>query len=275
LSILYRHVKLSDMSDIKNDILYALKELDFSEAEATVYYELTRRGPLTHLQLSRITGLSRTRVYRIVELLYARGVVVRKTDDDGTAVAVNNPETLELAIAADAEKLQARQKAYRHIQPLLDELVALGRPPLTFSLRTYDGVTGFKQMLWNELKARDELLIFGDGTIEDLVGSRHWAEKQREMTVQGGYKIREIANAPIVPTKNRAFTDNITTRRIDEAILPLRHQIIIYNDTVSTYCWRDGQKTGIEIVNQPYAQTMRAIFARYWDLSVDPCVSHS
>ena len=122
-------------------------------------------------------------------------------------------------------------------------------------------------MLWNELKTRGELLAFGDGIIEDLVGSQNWAEKQRAMTVEKGYKIREIANNPIVPTENRAFTDGITTRRIDESLLPLRHQIITYNDTVSIYCWRDGQKAGIEIINQPFAQTMRAMFERYWDLA--------
>jgi sugar-specific transcriptional regulator TrmB len=255
------------MTDIKNDILDSLIRLGFSEGEALVYYELTRRGPLTHLQLARITGISRTRVYRIVEQLLAKAVVAKKIDDDGTAVVANSQETLELSIVAEAEKVRSQQRAYAHVQPLLDELAATSSPPLNFSIRTYDGVNGFKQMLWNESKARGELLAFGDGTIEDLVGSRQWAEKQREMTVQKGYTIREIANSPIVPTKNRDFTSKITTRRIDETILPLRHQIIIYNDTVSTYCWRDGQKTGIEIINSPYAQTMRAMFERYWDLA--------
>jgi predicted transcriptional regulator len=263
-------VKLSDMSDIKNDILDTLVKMDFTESEALVYYELTRRGPQTHLQLARITGISRTKIYRIAEILQAKGVVVKKTDDDGTAIAANGREALELALIAEAEKLQEQEKAYKRVQSLLDELVAHGRPPLTFSLRTYDGVTGFKQMLWNELKTQGELLAFGDGTLEDLVGSRNWAEKQRAMTVEKGYKIREIANKPIVPTDNRAFTDEITVRRIDESILPLRHQIITYNDTVSIYCWRDGQKTGIEIINQPYAQTMRAMFERYWDLAEVP-----
>ncbi len=231
---------------------------------------LTRRGPQTHLQLARVTGISRTRIYRIAETLQAKGVVVKKTDDDGTAIAANSRETLELALVAEAEKLQEQLKAYEHVQPLLNELATQGRPPLTFSLRTYDGVTGFKQMLWNELKTQGELLAFGDGTLEDLVGSRSWAEKQRAMTVEKGYKIREIANKPIVPTENRAFTNEITVRQIDESVLPLQHQIIIYNDTVSTYCWRDGQKTGIEIINHPYAQTMRAVFERYWDLAVTP-----
>jgi biotin operon repressor len=267
LQYMSKYVKLSDMSDIKNDILDALGSLDFSDGEALVYYELTRRGPLTHLQLARATGISRTRVYRIIEQLQTKGVVTKKTDDDGAAIVANAHETLELALVAEAEKLQNQQQTYMRVEPLLTELAAASLPPLNFSIRTYDGVNGFKQMLWNELKTQGELLAFGDGTIEDLVGSRQWSEKQREMTVQKGYRIREIANSPIVPTKNRDFADKITTCHIDEAILPLRHQIIIYNDTVSTYCWRDGQKTGVEIINHPYAQIMRAMFERYWNLA--------
>jgi sugar-specific transcriptional regulator TrmB len=49
------------MADIKNDIYKALKKLGFGDAEALVYYELIRRGPHTHLQLSRITGIPRTK----------------------------------------------------------------------------------------------------------------------------------------------------------------------------------------------------------------------
>ncbi|HUB93805.1 MAG TPA: helix-turn-helix domain-containing protein [Verrucomicrobiae bacterium] len=261
------YVKLSDILDIKNDILSNLAELGFGESEAVVYYELTRRGPLTHLQLSRVTGISRTRVYRIIEQLQTKGVVAKKADDDGTAVLANGHQSLELALVNEAERLEAQQKAFKRVHVLLKELANEGRPPLNFSIRTYDGVAGFKQMLWNELKTKDELLAFGDGILEDLIGSRAWAEKQREMTVQKGYRIREIANNPVVPTQNQPFKSRIATRRVSEAILPLRHQIIIYNDTVSTYCWRDGQKTGIEVINQPYAQMMRAMFERYWGLA--------
>jgi DNA-binding MarR family transcriptional regulator len=255
------------MADIKNDILGSLAKLGFTEAEALVYYELTRRGPLTHLQLARITGISRTRIYRIAEQLQRKGVVTKKTDDDGTAVVANSHESLELALVTEAEKLQSQQRAYGQLRPLLNELAAESLPPLNFSIRTYDGVTGFKQMLWNELKAQGELLAFGDGILEDLVGSHAWAEKQRAMTVEKEYTIREIANDPIVPTKNQLFAGRITTRRIGEDLLPLRHQIVIYNTTVSIYCWRDGQKTGIEIINKPYADMMRAMFERYWDLA--------
>jgi predicted transcriptional regulator len=260
-------VKLSDMPDTKNEIMHSLKEMGFSDPEALVYYELTRRGPLTHLQLSRITGISRTRVYRIVEQLQARGVAAKKADDDGLAIVANGYETLELALVADAEKLEDKQKAYTQAKSLLEEFIAEHRPPLNFTIRTYDGVVGFKQMLWNELQTKGELMAFGDGTLEDLVGSKNWAEKQRAMTVQKGYKIREIANSPVIPTKNRAFTQTIKARSIAEDILPLKHQIVIYNDTVSTYCWRDGQKTGLEIINLPYTQTMRIMFERYWDLA--------
>jgi len=267
LSNMSVHVKLSDMPDSKNEILYNLTNMGLSETEALVYYELARRGPLTHLQLARITGISRTRIYRIVEQLQDRGTVAKKVDDDGTAIIANGYDTLELALVAETEKLEGQRKAYKELQPLLNELFNETRPPLTFSIRTYDGVVGFKQMLWNELKTEGELLAFGDGTIEDLIGSRNWAEKQRAMTVEKGYSIREIANNPIVPTRNSDFTNKIATRRIDNTVLPLRHQIIIYNDTVSTYCWRDGQKTGFEILNHPYAQTMRMVFEQYWLLA--------
>jgi hypothetical protein len=127
-----------------------------------------------------------------------------------------------------------------------------------------------KQMLWNELKTKGELLSFGSGTLEDIVGSRRWAEAHRAKTVDVEYKIREINNRgkkPIDFTNTSKFLDSFERRNIDEDILKLDQQIIIYNDTVAIYHWRDDQKVGTEIHNKAYANTMRQMFEMYWKIA--------
>ena len=46
-------------------------------------------------------------------------------------------------------------------------------------------------------------------------------------------------------------------------------QQTVYNDTVATYHWRDGQKVGMEIQNRAYAKTMRQMFESYWKIAKD------
>ncbi len=126
-------------------------------------------------------------------------------------------------------------------------------------------------MLWNELKAKDEVLIFGFGTIQDLITSPRWAEKHRVKTLEAGYKLRELINPGGKRedfTANAEFVEKVYNKRyISPKILPLSQQICIYNNTVGVYNWQGGQKVGTEIVNKSFAETQRAIFNHYWHLA--------
>lgn len=124
-------------------------------------------------------------------------------------------------------------------------------------------------MLWHELKTQGEQLIFGRGRIDDFVDSGRWADKHRNLTIEAGYKIREILNpynkrSPF--TLNKAFISRYTHRHISADKLLLNNQMTVYNDTVSIYNWRGGQKVGLEIVNRDFAQTIRHMFEHYWRL---------
>jgi hypothetical protein len=48
----------------------------------------------------------------------------------------------------------------------------------------------------------------------------------------------------------------------------MEHQVTVYNDTVATYCWRNEQKVGFEVINQANADMMRQVFELYWDQAV-------
>jgi hypothetical protein len=144
-----------------------------------------------------------------------------------------------------------------------------------FIVHTYDGVDGFKQMLWHELKTKGEELIFGCGTIDDLVSDAHWAEKHRQMTIDAGYTIREILNngdkeKPF--TLNDKFMSRYSHRFIPSTVLPLGQQTCIYNDTTAIYHWRHDQKVGLEITSAPFAAMMRDVFEMYWQKATPPVV---
>lgn len=65
------------------------------------------------------------------------------------------------------------------------------------------------------------------------------------------------------------MANNYRERFLKPDTLLMKHQVTIYNDTVATYCWRDDQKVGIEIVNKANAQMMRQVFENYWAMGAD------
>ncbi|MFO0971087.1 MAG: helix-turn-helix domain-containing protein [Candidatus Saccharimonadales bacterium] len=260
------------MLNNKNNVLLQLYRLGLSADEGKVYLALLEQ-PLSHLEIARKTGVNRTKVYRIADELIKRGLVAENQDETGRQLAANDPANLEIVLKTEEEAVERKKSVLKTALPDLQSLYMLGDLPgeIDFEVNTYEGVDGFKQMLWNELRTEGEILIFGNGTIQDLVNSPRWAEKHREKTLEAGYKIREILNPDGKPnefTKNKAFMEQSYQRRYVAAdILPLAHQLCIYNNTVAIYHWRKNKKVGAEIINKSFADMQRSIFENYWKIA--------
>ena len=261
---------LNKIDDI-NQIQAYLTAYGLSSDESRAYIALLE-GPLSHLELARKTGINRTKIYRIADDLEKKSLIKTEQLDSGKLLSASEPKNLEVELVSEEQNLANRKAILKRIIPTLEGIRNGDQKELQFKVSTYEGVSGFKQMLWNELKTNGEILVFGSGTLEDLVGSRRWAEAHRQKTLDVGYKIRELNNKgkkPIHFTSNEQFSNNFHRKYIDEEALNLEQQIAVYNDTVATYHWRDGQKVGMEIQNRAYAKTMRQMFESYWKIAKD------
>ena len=258
------------MLNKKDDITEQLRVLGLSRDEAKLYLELLR-GPNTHLRLAQATGINRTKIYRLADDLEKRSLITRRTDDRGTFLVAADPSTLEITLVDQEEKLKGQRQAFDLLMPVLAPLKRGERS--AFIIQTYEGQEGFKQMLWHELKAKDEVLIFGSGSLENLITDHRWAEKHRSLTIESGYVVREILNPG---GKAEGFTENTTfmehhykRRYIPTSLITLAHQVVTYNDTVAIYHWREEQKVGVEIIDKDFAFMQRQIFEHNWSLASD------
>ncbi len=254
------------MSNNKLNLLTLLNQIGLSREEALIYVELLKE-PNTHLRLSHITGINRTKVYRLVAELEKRSLVGRRSDDRGTFLVARDPASLEIELLTLEEKLKQQRIALQTVLPELDMIKK--RDSSKFIINTYEGVEGFKQMQWHELHTKGELLVLGNVTVEELVHNRRWSEQFRVRSVEAGYKIREIINRDYDAefTESNEFMDKVyTSRSVSEKELPIDTPVVIYNDTVAIYQFRHPQRVGVEIVNKSFANTMRHIFEHYWNL---------
>ncbi len=260
------------MSDNRDAILQQLNKLNLDQEEAKVYLELLH-GSSTHLRLSVITGINRTKVYRLIENLEKRSLVARRTDDRGTFLVAADPATLEVALVTQEEIIKQQRAVFKQLLPTLESFKSSSGH--AFVLRTYEGIEGLKQMCWHELKTRGELLGFGGQTIEDLIINHRWAEKHRALAAEAGYLVREILNYDIDKpaftqrnfTENRKYMNHFHWRQLPSSVVYFNEQTVIYNDTVAIYHWREDQKVGVEIISPSYATMMRNVFENYWKVA--------
>ncbi len=259
------------MLNNKQEIILGLKRLGLTGDEAKVYLCLLE-GPMTHLQIARKSGVNRTKIYRIADQLSKIGLISETVNEEGRELAAADPSNLEISLTTAEERLKAKRQVLKGALPVLHKIYRSSGTlsELDFAVNSYEGIDGFKQMLWNELKSKDEILIFGYGTIQDLIGSARWAEQHRAKTLEAGYKIREILNPKGKPenfTANEDFKTIYHKKYISPDILPLGHQMCIYNNTVSIYNWQNDQRVGTEILNKSFANMQRAVFENYWQLA--------
>jgi predicted transcriptional regulator len=259
---------LFTMLDNKEDLHGQLCMLGLSRDEATIYLELLK-GPTSHLKLAQATGINRTKVYRLADQLENRSLVAKRVDDGGMALVATDPSTLEVELVTQREVLDRKYTVFQSLLPQLEHIRARNAG---FIVHTYVGEKGFKQMLWHELNARDELLSMGDTLLEKMVKSHRWAEEYRSKVLAAGFHIRALINhdSPYKNfAQNKIYLNRYSCRCIPQNVLTLNHAIDIYNDTVAILRWNDDHKVGIEIIDASHAQAMRQIFESYWSLAAE------
>jgi sugar-specific transcriptional regulator TrmB len=251
-----------DSNSLRKDLM----QLGFSYDECQIYLTLLSEGKSSHLKLHRSTGITRSKVYRIVEQLEHRGLVTHHTDDTGRFLVASDPDNLTIQLTAEEEELEHRRQIISSIIPDLTKIKNL-KDNTTFSVREYEGDDGFRQMLWQELKAEKEILVLGGATVEELAPNPRWAERHRAATIEAGYITREILNErswDLPFTSHDAFKDVYSQRYISKNVLNLGCQITIFNDTTNIYHWRNNQRIGIVVMSPDYTMMMRQFFEMIW-----------
>lgn len=253
-----------------NDILLQrLASLNLNRDEARIYLELLK-APSTHLKLARATGINRSKVYRLADQLEKRSLVSTRSDDRGSFLIASDPATLEVELVTEEENVKQKRQAFENLLPVLN--LVKGQDSSSFIVHTYEGEEGFKQMLWHELKTRDEILMFGRANLSDLINNERWISQHQERMAQSQYKKYSARILVNTEEEGKSFTSptKYSYRIIPPDRLLMENQLATYNDTISVYHWREQQKVGVEVINKTLAHTVRQMFSHYWELAQRP-----
>lgn len=247
-----------------------LRQAGMTKDEALLYANLIQ-APATHLQLSRVANMNRTKVYRVIADLEEQGLVTRRSDDRGMFLIASDPLFLDEQITKREIETSMQRTALERAKILLPALAA-DISTNDFAVYTYEGAEGMRQMQWHELQTEGILYAMGYLTYEELIGSRSWAEKFRERVADKGYDTYEIisrlpANYDPHFTESESFLEHYKGRTLSSSVLPIFAPMVMYNDTVAIYQIESERKFGIEIVHAGYAKTMRKMFEQYWAIA--------
>lgn len=251
-------------------ILKFLKHLDLSREESTLFLTLLKHGTLTKLETSRLSGISRTQIYRLVESLTAKGLVEEITDDYKKLIQAAGPEKLRFIVEAKQKQAVSLQETYSTIKDLLTSFQATKQPGT--KVMFYRGVDGIKQMIYNVLRTKGELVGFSFKDIRSITGNT-FADHFYQECVDAKLKIRDIYSDEYLKSikpeefttvRYPALTKLWQSRYLSPDKLSVQIQMDIYNDVTTFYHWHDDDIFGVEIYNEKVAKFHRQMFELLW-----------
>ena len=195
-----------------------------------------------------------------------RGLVEDVVDENRWLAKAVNMAQLDLLVK-DAE---LRVRALREAFPLVSHLISSSRETYQPGTRVvfHRGVDGIKQMVWNTLAAKTEVVGYTYRRLDEIVGTK-FSQEWHEEWVRRGLRMRDIYSDEYLTSLKKdvrvKFDQHyFESRYIAANILSVNHQVDIYNDVVAYYNWFDGEVFGVEINNKKITTMQRQLFEIVW-----------
>lgn len=240
-----------------------LEDFDFTEGEAKVYLSLLELGETKVGQIIKKSGISRSKVYDILDRLTGKNVVSRIKKSGVLLYQALPPNTLFNVIRKKEKELMEDESMLREILPQLMKL----KPKDQLNITTYEGYEGFKTMIdktISELTSKD--VYEAMGISKTTGGMRFYAKKIYEDQEKKKFKARSIFDEGGIPKIAER-----KTRWHEMRVLPKGWRtpalFTIYGDTVGIHLGEEDNIISIVIKSKEIVQSFRETFKAMWKIS--------
>lgn len=251
------------MQEYATTIVKYLEKLGVEPEATNVYIQLVKHGHSSALQLAKITGISRTQIYRHLEALQQHGLTSAEQLSYGTLYRPLPLENIEGLLAnREAETAAIRRNIGVMVQAL--QMIAGGSGPKAI-VQHYYGLSGLKQANWNLTKADSEFRVFEAAHLSQHL-DKAFARRHRERCIERGLTSYDLTNAATVKTAElEPFAPERTfLRHIDPEVLTINFEVYIYNDTVTLLDYHMENQMAMEIHHPSLHAMMRQLFDAMW-----------
>lgn len=243
-----------------------LSKLGFSKEEIKIYTTLAKYGDLSILELSRKSGVQRTKIYRLVKTMIDKNIIEETVSSAGIRLKASDPDILEQLLYEQEENTVLLKKLLPDIQKGISNIASQAQPGTKIIF--YRGQAGVKQMIWNTLDARTGILGFTYRRLSELTDEK-FAKKWHKECLARDIFFRELYSDGYLLSidSGRKPLNEYESRYIPPDILNIKYQSDIYNNIVSHYSWHKGEVLGIEIHNKQIAKMQKQIFDILWKIA--------
>lgn len=255
------------MSEQTDNLNFLLKPYGLTSEESSIYLNLLENNTSSALTISRNINMSRTKVYRILDKLIEKQLVVQQYNQNGFKFKANHPSKLNQLITQKEIEISSLKESLSQTIHLLENHINLTHPQS--QVLYYQGQDGLSQVNWNLLNAKKEFLSYEVDTADAYLPHSE-AEKLRQELIKKNISSKTLMNKknlkPFSEVSNRKKFQQI--RFISPKNIKIKSDIFIYNDIFAICNYLDNHDIFcLEIKNQFLTDMQKQSFEILWKQS--------
>lgn len=246
-------------------IQQVLQGLNFSDKEILIYLDLQKISQATPTQLARRTGVNRTSVYDIIQILLQRGVISQFKKRGRLFFVALDPNHLITYLHSESQKQQQQlADQIKQVEAVLPNLLSLHlaqttKPTVTF----FEGESGMREAYEETLKSKGLILAYANvQTMHEGLPSFFPEYYQRRVA-------KKIFIRAILPQNElsleRAAHDQLELR--ETRLLPTGQtftpEINLFDDKMLIASWTE--KMAIIITSKELVDLQKLLFDLTWN----------
>lgn len=274
------------------ELLTKLQQIGLTKREAEVYIALLQRKEFTAPELTKITTITRTKIYEILQNLVHKGICTESSRNGNKVYRSINPKIALKNIVSNYEqlveekKIEFEQKQKIDIEQKKRAADLLEKELISFHQNSSDSFEPFdyievltdKRQIgekWVDIQqqTKKELLVFTKPpyttpNLEDNIEKEKEIFKEKNIVIKGLYEYDGLSKEEL---KNLVKTVEIYQEIGEEARLieKLPMKLVISDETLVMFALNDriSLKPNITsmVVDHPsYATALKKVFESYW-----------
>jgi sugar-specific transcriptional regulator TrmB len=248
------------------DFTNTLSQMGISSDQAVLYQTLLQNGPQTALNLAKITPVKRTYIYKLMDQLVEKGLVIMESKGHSTKFRTASPD--KLLELVENQKILANQaaQALENALPTLKSLYTISEEKPIVSY--YEGLEGVKKVYLDTISQRKPISSFLQNS-EINQNLRDWLRTvYLDRRIQAGIEAKVIiaSGERAQQYQQESFANLRQVKVVDSQAYPFQVEVNIYGSKVAYMNFNQEKLIGVIIENQGIATTMQAFFNLTWTL---------
>jgi predicted DNA-binding transcriptional regulator len=249
------------IEDNRLELLF--RHAGMGEKEAKLYRLLLVTGEIKASTLAKKSGIKRTNVYALLQVMKARGLVMEFEKGKIKYYRPEPPNKITEIIESQSKRLTVAQELSKDIIPMLTSQwkTSINRPVVRY-FEGKDGIEKLFQDIYGPKTGDNTVWGCVDLDITDIEFPKHVEKKLIPIRKRNKWLAKTIfADSPYMRELQKK--DNEQLREsvlVDKKKYPLPAEIDVYEDKVTLLSFERGEFVAVMIENKHFAETIRSLF---------------